>query len=69
MLFIFRLLGASGNMLIALVISTSAPVATNTAMYSAKYGNDTALSAEIVGQTSIFSIITMPVIVALASIL
>ena len=69
MLFIFKLLGASGNMLIALVISTSAPVATNTAMYSAKYDNDTALSAEIVGQTSIFSILTMPVIVALASIL
>ena len=69
MLFIFRLLGASGNMLISLVISTSAPVATNTAMYSAKYDNDTALSAEIVGQTSIFSVITMPIIVALASIL
>ncbi len=69
MLFIFRLLGASGNMLVSLVISTSAPVATNTAMYSAKYDNDTALSAEIVGQTSIFSIITMPVIVALASVL
>jgi len=69
MLFIFKLLGAGGNMLTALVISTSAPVATNTAMYSAKYDNDTALSAEIVGQTSIFSILTMPVIVALASIL
>jgi len=69
MLFIFKLLGASGNMLTALVISTSAPVATNTAMYSAKYDNDTALSAEIVGQTSIFSILTMPVIVALATIL
>ncbi|MBR3738748.1 MAG: hypothetical protein IKN26_08430, partial [Eubacterium sp.] len=68
-LFIFKLLGASGNMLVSLVISTSAPVATNTAMYSAKYDNDTALSAEIVGQTSIFSVITMPVIVALASIL
>ena len=69
MLFVFKLLVASGNMLTALVISTSAPVATNTAMYSAKYDNDTALSAEIVGQTSIFSVITMPVIVALASIL
>lgn len=69
MLLIFRLLCAGGNMLISLVISTSAPVATNTAMYSAKYDNDTALSAEIVGQTSIFSIITMPIIVAIASII
>lgn len=68
MLFVFRLCGVEGNMLTALTISASAPVATNTAMYAAKYDNDTALSSELVGQTSIFSIITMPVIVALASI-
>ena len=69
MLCVFKLVGVSGNMLVALTISASAPVATNTAMYAAKYDNDTALSAELVGQTSIFSIITMPVIVALAQML
>lgn len=69
MLCIFKLVGVEGNMLKALVISASAPVATNTAMYAAKYDNDTALSSELVGQTSIFSVITMPVIVALASII
>lgn len=69
MLTIFKLVGIEGNMLKALVISASAPVATNTAMYAAKYDNDTALSSELVGQTSIFSIITMPVIVALASVI
>lgn len=69
MLFVFKLIGVSGNMLIALTISASAPVATNTAMYAAKYENDTALSSELVGQTSIFSIVTMPVIVALAQII
>lgn len=69
MLFVFKLIGVEGNMLIALTISASAPVATNTAMYAAKYENDTALSSELVGQTSIFSVITMPVIVALAQIL
>lgn len=68
MLFVFKLVGVEGNMLKALVISASAPVATNTAMYAAKYDNDTSLSSELVGQTSIFSIITMPIIVALASI-
>lgn len=68
-LLIFKLVGIEGNMLTALIISASAPIATNTAMYAAKYDNDTALSSELVGQTSIFSIITMPVIVALASIL
>lgn len=69
MLFVFKLIGVSGNMLIALTISASAPVATNTAMYAAKYENDTALSSELVGQTSIFSIATMPVIVALAQMI
>ena len=69
MMLIFRLLGVDGSMLTALTISASAPIATNTAMYAAKYENDTALSSEIVGQTSVFGIITMPVIVALASIL
>lgn len=69
MLFVFKLIGVEGNMRIALTISASAPVATNTAMYAAKYDNDTALSSELVGQTSVFSIITMPVIVALASVI
>jgi hypothetical protein len=69
MLFVFKLCGVEGNMLKALTISASAPVATNTAMYAAKYDNDTALSSELVGQTSTFSIITMPIIVALASII
>ncbi len=69
MLMIFKLIGVEGKMLVALTISASAPVATNTAMYAAKYENDTALSSELVGQTSVFSIITMPVIVALASVM
>lgn len=69
MMLVFKLLKIEGNMLIALTISASAPIATNTAMYAAKYDNDTALPSELVGQTSVFSIITMPVIVALASVL
>ncbi len=66
MLLIFRLAGINSEMRTALTISASAPVATNTAMYAAKYDNDTALPSELVGQTSVFSIITMPVIVAIA---
>lgn len=69
MLFVFKLMGVDGNMRIALTISASAPVATNTAMYAAKYDNDTGLSSELVGQTSVFSVLTMPVIVALASVI
>ena len=69
MLLVFKLFRIEGSMLVALTISASAPVATNTAMYAAKYDNDTALSSELVGQTSIFSIITMPIIVALAQLI
>ena len=69
MLFVFKLFRIEGSMLVALTISACAPVATNTAMYAAKYDNDTALSSELVGQTSIFSVITMPVIVALAQLI
>lgn len=69
MMLVFKLLGVEGGMRTALTISASAPIATNTAMYAAKYDNDTKLPSELVGQTSVFSIITMPVIVALSSIL
>ncbi len=69
MLLAFKLLAVPESMRVALTISSSAPVATNTAMYSAKYDNDTALPSEIVGQTSVLGIITMPVIVALSAVI
>lgn len=68
MLGIFWLFGVRGNLLVAMIISASAPSATNTAMYAAKYGNDSALGSEIAAQSSVLSIATMPVIVALASV-
>lgn len=66
MLGIFRLCGVRGELLVAMTISSAAPTATNTAMYAAKYDNDTALGSELAAQSSVLSIITMPVIVALA---
>lgn len=69
MLLVFKLLGVNSEMRTALTISASAPVATNTAMYAAKYDNDTALPSELVGQTSVLSVITMPIIVAFALML
>ena len=69
MMCVFKLLGVEGGMRTALTISASAPIATNTAMYAAKYDNDTKLPSELVGQTSVFSIITMPVIVAFSSVI
>lgn len=68
MLGIFRLCGVRGDLLVAMIISASAPTATNTAMYAAKYDNDAALGSEIAAQSSVLSVITMPVVVALAYI-
>ncbi len=69
MMGLFRLCGVRGDLLAAMTISSSAPTATNTAMYAAKYENDTALGSEIAAQSSVLSIITMPVIVALAYVI
>ena len=69
MIGIFYLFGVRGNLLVAMAISSSAPTATNTAMYAAKYNNDTALGSEIAAQSSVLSIATMPIVVAIAMIL
>ena len=69
MMGIFRLCGVKGDLLVAMTISSAAPTATNTAMYAAKYENDTALGSELAAQSSVLSIITMPIIVALAYII
>lgn len=68
MLGLFYICGVRGSLLVSMLISVSAPVATNTAMYAAKYDNDTALGSEVAAQSSVLSIITMPVIVALATV-
>lgn len=69
MLGIFYLCGVRGALLVAMTISASAPTATNTAMYAAKYGNDASLGSELAAQSSVLSIATMPAVVALASVL
>lgn len=69
MLGLFYVCGVRGQLLVSMLISVSAPVATNTAMYAAKYNNDTALGSQLAAQSSVLSIGTMPVIVALATVL
>lgn len=65
MILIYKVIGITGNMMVALTISAYAPVATNTAMYAGKYDNNTAVASEIVAGSSLISIITIPLIVAL----
>lgn len=60
--------GVSGSILVATVIATSAPSAATTTMFATKYDRDISLSVSLVSVTTLISIISMPVIVAIAQI-
>lgn len=66
-LFAMLLCGIRGDMLVSLTISFSAPVAAITTMFSSKFGADTSLSVKLVSLSTLLSLITMPVIITLAS--
>lgn len=65
-MFVMQLLNVDPTIMIACVIASSAPTAATTTMFAAKYGRDVELSVSIVASTTLVSIITMPLIVALA---
>lgn len=62
----FRLSGVTGTLLAALAISAGAPTANNTVMFAAKYDRNTGLASQTVAVVSFISIITLPVMIALA---
>lgn len=66
MFVIFRLIGISGALLTACMISASVPSANNTVMFSAKYGKDTGVASKVVAMCSLVSVFTMPVMIALS---
>ncbi len=68
MFVIFKLVGVSGALLTACMISASVPSANNTVMFSAKYGKDTGVASKVVSLCSLVSILTMPVMIALSKI-
>ena len=63
------LCGIRGTMLVSVVISTAAPVAALATMFTAKFKGDTELSVSLVSASTLLSIITMPVVIALAQLL
>ena len=69
MLGIFKLFGLTGTLLSALIISASAPTANNTVMFAAKYDRDTVFASKTIAIVSAISIITMPFMIALSSVL
>lgn len=65
-LFVMKWIGVDSTILVTCIIAASAPTAATTTMFSAKFNRDVEASVSIVAATTIVSIITMPVIVALA---
>ena len=54
------------NMMLAVVIAASAPVAAMVSMFATKYNRDVDVSVAVVSGTTLLSILTMPVVIALA---
>ncbi|MBO5021197.1 MAG: AEC family transporter [Clostridia bacterium] len=64
---IIYLFGLRGDLFISLAISASAPVAAATTMFAEKFGGNTPLSANLVSISTLLSLITMPIIITIAS--
>lgn len=68
MLALLLLLGVQGAPLIACTVAASAPIAAAGTMFSIKFGRDTMCSVNGVTLTTLLSIITMPLFVAVAQL-
>ena len=54
------------NLMLAITVAASAPVAAMVSMFASKYGRDVSVSVAVVSGTTLLSILTMPVVIALA---
>lgn len=63
---IYALCGVRGSLLVASAITASVPCANNTFMFSSKYGRDVGTASQTVALVSFMSVLTMPVIIAVA---
>ena len=63
------LCGVRGTVLVSAVIGASAPIATATTMFATRYNRDPNLSVNLVVVSTLLSVVTMPLIVGLASFL
>lgn len=60
------LCGLRGPLLVACTIAVSAPVAAATTMFATKFEQDTFLSVNLVSLSTLFSMVTMPLVVSLS---
>ncbi|MBQ6818688.1 MAG: AEC family transporter [Clostridia bacterium] len=65
---ILYLLGIRGNLLVACMIPSCAPSASNTSLFAVMFGGNEIYASRFVSISTILSVITMPFIVALAQL-
>ena len=54
------------NLMLAMVIAASAPVAAMVSMFATKFRRDVDVSVAVVSGSTLLSVLTMPVVIALA---
>lgn len=59
--------GVRNDILIACTIAASAPVAATTTMFAAKFKGDVELSVGLVSATTLISVVTMPLVISIAT--
>lgn len=62
---VLYLLGIRGTLLVSMTVAASAPVAAAVAMFTNRYGHNTETAVNMVSLSTVFSVVTMPVLVAL----
>lgn len=65
---ILYLCGLRGTLFTSMVIATSAPTAANTVVFSSMFKRDSELAVTLVSLSTLFAVITMPLIVSLTMI-
>lgn len=63
---VYRLCGVTGTLLVACAVTACVPSANNTFMFASKFDRDAGLASKTVALVSLFSIVTMPVVIAVA---
>ena len=62
------LVGLRGNVLVSCMICACAPVATATTMFATRYDRNPLLSVNLVSLSTILSVITMPILIAITQL-
>ncbi len=65
-IFALRCCGIQGDLMVSLAICSAAPTAATTTMLAVKFGKAADASVKLVALTTLFSLLTMPIIIALA---